>query len=512
MRHAAGILATAVLCALASRITAPWYALFWVGVAPWLAVLDRVTTWRGALASGLAMAAAFSAAVFPWFPIAVAEYASAPVWPVAAIALAGTPLFQPQLVAAALARHAARRRGLGDPATAWVTASAWVGAEWMVPKLLGDTLGIGLYGSAWLRQAADLGGVSGLTFVILLGNDGVRAAAVRRSLRPLAATGAIVAALAAYGALRLAALAAAPAAPTVAFGVVQAGVAHYDRLRAEIGTYEAVRRILDAQFEVSEAVLAGGPVDVLVWPETVYPTTFGMPKSEDGAAFDRAIAGLVVATGRPLVFGSYDVDGSAEYNAAFFLVPDGAGGVTYETYRKAALFPLTERVPAWLDGPAVRARLPWLGSWRPGASPAVVILRLADGRRLRVAPLICYDAVDPRRAAAAAREGAEVIVTLSNDSWLGAAAARVNFAASAFRSIETRRPQVRATPTGVSAVLTPTGEVLASADAGERAGIEAAVSPVAGAVPVAVRWGDWVGPTAMLAAAGLLLLGRRSRA
>jgi apolipoprotein N-acyltransferase len=511
MGHAAGILATAVLCALASRITTPWWALLWVGVAPWLAVLDRTATWRGALASGLAMAAAFSAAVFPWFPVAVADYASAPVWVVAPIALAGTPLFQPQLVAVALARHAARRRRLGDAGTALVTASAWVGAEWLVPKLLGDSLGIGLYGSAWLRQAADLGGVPGLTFAIVLGNDGVRAAATRRSLRPLAATAAIVGTLAAYGALRVAALAAAPAAPAITFGVVQAGVAHYDRLRAEIGTYEAVRRILDAQFEVSRAVLARAPVDVLVWPETVYPTTFGVPKSEDGAAFDRTIAGLVAATGRPLVFGSYDVDGGAEYNAAFFLAPDGAGGVAYETYRKAALFPLTERVPAWLDGPAVRARFPWLGSWRPGTSPAVVTLRLPDGRRLRVAPLICYDAVDPRRAAAAVRDGAEVIVTLSNDSWLGAAAARVNFGASAFRSIETRRPQVRATPTGVSAVITPTGEILASADVGERAGISAAVSPVGGAVPVAARVGDWVGPTGMLVAAGLLGLGRRSR-
>jgi apolipoprotein N-acyltransferase len=139
-----------------------------------------------------------------------------------------------------------------------------------------------------------------------------------------------------------------------------------------------------------------------------------------------------------------------------------------------------------------------------------VTLRVPDGRRIPVAPLICYDAVDPRRAAAAVREGAQLIVTLSNDSWLGADGARLHLAVSSLRSLETRRPQIRATPTGASVVVTPAGEVLASAGVGERAGIAAAVSPVAGPVPLAARLGDWVGPTALLVV-GTWLLGRRSR-
>jgi len=504
MTHAAAILGAAAAAALASRLAPPWYALVWVCAAPWLAALDRVATWRGAVASGVVMAAAFSAGVFSWFPIAVADYARAPIAAVAALGLVAAPLFQPQFVAVAVARHAARRRRLGDRATALVTAGTWVAAEWLVPKLFGDTLGVGLWEAPWLRQAADLGGLPGLTFALVLGNDGVRAAAVRRALRPLVATAGIAAALAAYGAVRAAAAPPAPAAPPIAFGVVQAGVAQYDRLRAEVGTHEAVRRILDAQIAVSRRLLDGATPDVLVWPETVYPTTFGAPKSDDGAAFDRLIAGLVVATGRPLVFGAYDADGGVEYNAAFFLEPDGAGGVTFATYRKAALFPLTERVPAWLDRPAVRARLPWLGSWRPGTGAAVVPLRLPGGRRVRVAPLICYDAVDPRRAAAAVRDGAELIVTLSNDSWLGTAGARLHLAVSGFRSIETRRPQVRATPTGVSAVVTPAGDVIAAAAVGERTGLAAAVAPVASGVPLAARLGNWVGPAGALLAASLL--------
>jgi apolipoprotein N-acyltransferase len=270
-----------------------------------------------------------------------------------------------------------------------------------------------------------------------------------------------------------------------------------------------VKQILDAHFAVTEELLAPGGVDVLVWPETVYPTTFGAPKSEDGAAFDRAIAGLVATTGRPLVFGSYDAEGGREYNAAFFLEPDGAGGATFDVYRKARLFPLTERVPAWMDGPRVRAWLPWLGGWEPGAGPGVVTLRL-PGRPLRIAPLICYDAVDARVAARAVRDGAEVIVTLSNDSWLDdGAGARLHFLVSIFRSIETRRPQVRATVTGISGIVTPAGDVVASAAIGERTGLLGAVTPVRGVPPLAARWGEWLGPAAAVVAALLLVGGRR---
>jgi apolipoprotein N-acyltransferase len=390
--------------------------------------------------------------------------------------------------------------------------------EWAVPMMLGDTLGIGLYPSRVLRQAADLAGLGGLTLVVLLGNECLRAAvaalreraAPAQIVRPLAGLGALAGSLALYGAVRLAALDGVPAAPPVAFGIVQANVAHYDRLAADVGTFEAVRRILDAQFAVTEEVLATGPVDVLVWPETVYPTTFGAPKSQDGAAFDRMIAGLVVRRATPLVFGSYDVEGGREYNAAIFLEADGRGGVTFDAYRKTALFPLTERVPAWLDGPRLRAWLPWLGAWEPGRGAAVMGLGLRDGRRLRVAPLICYDAVDPRLVARGVREGAELVVTLSNDSWLTAGAgARLHLVVSAFRSVETRRPQIRSTPTGISAVITAAGDVVDAAGVHERAGLVARVSPVRDAPPPAVRWGEWLGPAALAVGLGLLAIGRR---
>jgi len=385
-----------------------------------------------------------------------------------------------------------------------------------VPKLFGDTLGIGLYPRPVLRQAADVAGLGGLTLVVVLVNDGVRAAgmavargALRTAAVALSTSAALIAILALYGTLRLAALDIAPTGPPITVGVVQADVAHYERLAAEVGTYAAVRQILDAHFALSDELLARAPLDVLVWPETVYPTTFGAPKSPDGATFDRAIGGLVERSRRPLVFGAYDAEGGREYNSAVFLSPGAGHDVAFDTYRKTTLFPFTERVPSWLDGPRIRRALPWLGSWTPGTGASTVTLELADGRRVRVAPLICYDAVDPRNAARAVRAGATLIVTLSNDSWLAdGAGAWLHFVVSVFRSIETGRPQVRATTTGISALITATGTVVVASGIHERTGLAGRLAPVGTPPPLAVRWGEWLGPlAALVAVAGLV--GRR---
>lgn len=508
-----------MLCRVGSWLQPAWYPVVWVILVPWLLVLDRSAGIRESAASGVAMAVAFSLAVFSWFPFAMADYAGAPVWATAVIGLVAAPVFQPAFVVFAIARAGARRRGHGVAAVAVVAASAFVATEWAVPKLFGDTLGIGLYPSPLLRQGAALAGLGGLTLVVVLVNEAVLAmlAAVRTGAHRAAAGALVVAAalvggLAAYGQSRLTALASGGGEAPVTVGIVQADVTHYDRLAAEIGTYLAVQRILDAHFALSDELFARAPLDVLVWPETVYPTTFGTPKSADGEAFDHAIAALVVRHHRPLVFGSYDAEGGREYNAAVFLAPSAGTEVTFDTYRKATLFPFTERVPGWLDGPWLRQALPWVGSWTPGTGAATMVLALGDGRKLRVAPLICYDAVDPRNAARAVREGATVLVTLSNDSWLAeGAGAWLHFVVSAFRSIETGRPQVRATTTGISAVITATGAAVESAGVHVRAGLVGVVAPRSEAPPLATRWGDWLGPLAAVTTAAGLLAGGKAQ-
>jgi apolipoprotein N-acyltransferase len=133
-------------------------------------------------------------------------------------------------------------------------------------------------------------------------------------------------------------------------------------------------------------------------------------------------------------------------------------------------------------------------------------LALRDGRTVRVAPLICFDAVDPGLAIAAVRNGAEVLLTLSNDSWFALGnGPLLHLVVSAFRSLETRRPQLRVTNTGISTAIAPTGEMLVTAGVHERTTLTAAVAPVADRWTLMLAWGDWFGPVALLAAAVLVL-------
>ena len=486
------------MLAVYARVPQAW-ALGFVALVPWLLALDATRTIGGAASHGVLMSAAFVAAVLGWFGAAIGAYTGVGALPATVALVVLAPLLQAQFVAFALVRHLVGRRH-GAALRAVAAASAWVACEWIAPKLLGDTLGHGLFPSAVLRQVADLGGAAGLTWLLLLVNEALALAIARRGddrhawLAPLTLGVAIVAGMAGYGWVRLAALRAAPTddAATLRIAMVQASITDYERLRREMGGYAVVRHVLDTHYALSTSAIRDHGADVLLWSETVYPTTFGSPRSEDGAALDREIQGFVDAAGVPLVFGTYDRDGAGEYNAATFLEP-GTGRLG--SYRKTHPFPLTEYVPRWLDGPWLRRVLPWAGTWLPGDGARVLPLRSADGREVNVVPLICLDDVRPSLAIDGARLGAQAIVGMSNDSWFSGhpVGARLHLAVAAFRSIETRLPQVRVTTNGLSAIIDDTGEVVASTAMGQQAVLTAFVSARDPPATLMVRWGDWVG-------------------
>lgn len=481
--------------------------LAFVALVPWLLALDAQRTLRGALLVAWAMSAAYVAVAFSWFGSAIGSYTQVGTVAGMALLLAAAPLLQPQFLAFALVRHVVRRHH-GALLTALASAAAWVATEWLVPRLLGDTFGYGLYPSRLLRQAADLGSVAGLTFLLLLANQAVAVAIARRRegvravATPLALATLVPLLLAIYG---VAALAVQPSGDAkLRLGLVQSNIVDYERLRRERGAGAVVREVLDTHYAMSYDAVVRQRAHAVLWSETVYPTTFGRPKSAAGAELDREILEIVTAAGVPFVFGTYDRDAAGEYNAAAFVAP-GTG--LLGMYRKTRPFPLTEYVPPWLDGPVLRRWLPWAGSWQPGSGARVFPLRLKDGREIPVLPLICLDAVDAGLAIAGARLGAQAIVTMSNDAWFTDApqGARLHQAAAAFRSIETRLPQFRVTSNGYSAVIDATGTVIAGTRMGERTLVVGDVAVGDAPRTLVLAWGDWVGRAAAVFLALLLV-------
>lgn len=476
---------------------------------PWLLTLDATRTVAGAARSGLAMSLAFVAAVFAWFGFAVAGYLGIPEATGFLVLLVAAPLLQPQLLVFALVRHIAGRHH-GPVMRALAGAAAWVATEWVVPRLFSDTLGHGLHPSYALRQVADLGGAPGLTVLLILINECIAAAIARRGegaralLRPLAVGVSVLVLMFGYGAARVSMLTdrSGAADTSLRIGMVQSNIVDYERLRREMGAYEVVRHVLDTHYAMSREAIDRHRVDALLWSETVYPTTYHHPKSEGGAELDREIQAFVSSVGVPLVFGSYDLDDAGEYNAAVFLEPARTAPLGF--YRKTDLFPLTEYVPQWLDGPSFRRWLPWTGSWRPGDGARVFPLRVSGGREIPVLPMICLDDTDAGLAIDGARLGALAIVGLSNDSWFTSypIGANLHLRVAAFRSIETRLPQLRVTSNGTSAVIDATGTIVAATAMGEQKLLIGEVSVRQPPATLMLVWGDWVGRTAF----ALLLL------
>jgi apolipoprotein N-acyltransferase len=508
-RALAGVVFSAVLFGLYARGDYG-FVLGFVALVPWLLALDARPSIGATLRSGLLMSFAFMLAVFAWFGAAIGVYTGIGSTIGLLVELLAAPLLQPQFIAFALVRHLAGRRH-GAVVRALAGASAWVATEWCIPRLLGDTIGHGLYPSALLRQFADLGGATGLTFLLIIVNECVAfALSHRREVKrawvpPLMISASILITMTGYGFIRLQQFPSKDdARRPLRIGAVQSNIFDYERLRREMGAYEVVRNVLDTHFAMSRVAVDLHRVDALLWSETVYPTTFAKPKSDSGAELDREILDFVSAVNVPLVFGTYDRDDKGEYNAAAFVEPNNG---VLGFYRKTDLFLFTEYVPDWLDGPSLRRWLPWAGAWKRGDGMRVFPLRLADGREIPVMSMICLDDVNPQLAIDGARLGGEVILSMSNDSWFTQypIGATLHSNVAAFRSIETRLPQVRVTANGISAAISANGAVIDSVPMGP--GVLTAnvllPEPSKTSATLMLAWGDWVGRAGMMV---LLLL------
>ncbi len=476
--------ASAVLLGLFHRLEQPFSVLGPVALVPWLLALDHSRTLAQVAGRTWLTVVLTVLLGFPWLATAGEVYghlSSLTAWVLLALS---APLLQPQFFIAALARQLA---GGASRSGRIAGIAAWVVTEQVVPKLLHDTLGHGLYPLRVLRPLAAVGTVAVLTVVVLASNEWVASVFHRGARRGW---------LAVAGALGVASLASlSPSLPAPATGesvtvaAVQASLPRYDTLLAEQGSEGLLEQVLQHHRALTLDARARG-ADFIVWGETVYPTTFGHPKSEAGAATDARVVSLVKEAGAPVLFGAYDSDGAQEFNAAVLLDRDG---LQRDVYRKSQLFPFGEYLPfgewwvRWglVEGPT---------GWGAGSGPRVLTVLLANGRSLRVQPLICYEAVFGELVL----KEAELLVNVTNDGGFGSTLeARQNLVVSAFRSIESGRPQLRVANSGTSALIDASGEVVASLGVGARGAMVGAVQLGGGHQP----WAVW--PLAVVALLGV---------
>ena len=97
------------------------------------------------------------------------------------------------------------------------------------------------------------------------------------------------------------------------------------------------------------------------------------------------------------------------------------------------------------------------GNFVPGGE--IVVSTLENGHLLGT--FVCYEAIFPDLVRQFARLGAEVFVNVTNDAWFGDSAAPFqHFNMARMRAVENRRYLLRAANDGISAIVSPYGEVL----------------------------------------------------
>ena len=457
----------AVLAGLAICFAMPpwgWWPLALVGVALWALLLDRPRWqerfWIGAFA-GLG-----------WFlPSTLWMVKFSPIgWPV------GVAVWFPFLLGVASAVCPPDdKRFLALPAT--LILSEWV--RWHAPfggvplSMLAMTQAQGP-----MLPMARIGGSLLVSAGVALAGGGLAALVARRPRTGVAML-AGVAIVAVLGVIAPSGHAVRP----LRVAAVQGGGPQ--QTRSENTDYSVVfERHMQASAGIEE------PVDLVVWPENVVNID-----EYDGSYAQTQLQDLAVRLHTTVVAGIVEAgpDEGHFINAAVGIDPDGKEVGRYEKVRRV---PFGEYVPLRnLLDPIAHDVLPPKDQV-PGTEPNV--LHTAAGR---LGVVISWEVFFGRRTREAIHHGAQIILNPTNGSsyWLTQVQTQ-QIASSRLRAVESGRWLVQAAPTGFSAIVDPSGDVVARSDIGTQAVLQHTVE---------LRDGDTIaaatGDMFALLAAGLLL-------
>jgi apolipoprotein N-acyltransferase len=418
----------------------------WVSLAPLLVAAVRVRPWAAA-GLGLVWTFAMGACVAFWLPGMLTGYFGAPTG-VAWLSSLALFLFLGGTYFAAFASGVSWLAQRG-PVPAPIVGCAWAGCEFARANLLvANPWALSAYSQvdSALAQTADFSGPWGLAFLIGAVNAIVAGffeprLRARRQTLALAGVLAVLLPAFAYGYWRLATLE--PTEPGLRVSIVQgAAVRPYDHDGADS------RELLERHLALTERVIDEEP-DVVLWPE-------GAVDFQPGAATQRSLRLLRFSRKHRvemIVGGRRQAAAGQHFNSMFQIRRGRLVGV----YDKRELMPFSETNP--LRGIVA------IGTDRYAPGDPLELLEI-DGQSLGT--LICSEAMRPGAAGRLAQAGATLILNPSNDYWFGSEnAARLQLTAGRFRAIESRRPVIRVTSTGYSALIGGAGRVAAHTRYGE---------------------------------------------
>jgi apolipoprotein N-acyltransferase len=290
--------------------------------------------------------------------------------------------------------------------------------------------------------------------------------------------------------------------------IVQPDIGQEDKWRPGFDE-EAARRL---------AALSGTPTGeprLLLWPEAAItePVEDQRMGGQGPAEFQRTRAASLLGPNDVLLTGGLAVESrdgihvDRASNSIFAIAP---GGRIIGRYDKAHLVPYGEYLP-------MRPLLSYIGLSRlapgdldftPGPGPRTIDI---GGEWGKVGFDLCYEIIFSGHVVDESNRP-EFIFNPSNDAWFGSWGPPQHLAQARLRAAEEGLPVLRATPTGISAVIDGRGNVVKELEWHASGVIDAVLPPAANSPTPFARWGNAI-PLflAVLLIAGGIVLGRRRR-
>jgi apolipoprotein N-acyltransferase len=452
--------------------------------------LDAATTRRAAFGTGFWWSTGWFAVGLYWISHALLTDAARFGWMVPFAVFGLSSLLAAFNGLASLAVHLCR---LGRVARIPALAAALTISEWLRSWVM-TGLPWNPVGSVWdfslpVLQFGALGGIWGLSLLTYLVFLAPALLAVSGHGRAVAAlTLGLPAMLWLGGSLRLAANPESMV-PGVNLRIVQAAVAQANKWKDE--QREANLR--------DHIALTRGPgfetVTAVIWPETAVSYFLDLDRLHRQMTAAAVPPGGLLLTGAPRITPK-GVEPFRIWNSLMAVTDSAEIAAIYD---KAHLVPFGEYVP--LRGILPIAKITH-GGTDFSAGPGPVTLDLPG--LPPAAPLICYEAIFPDAIIARDQKRPGWIVNVTNDGWFGISSGpHQHLSASRMRSIEEGLPQARAANTGISAVIDPSGRIIARLGLGERGILDAPLPQSLAATPYS-RLGNVI-PALMLLLTGIVI-------
>lgn len=262
---------------------------------------------------------------------------------------------------------------------------------------------------------------------------------------------------------------------------------------------ENALRIYKQMIAMTERAADAGAT-VVIWPESTVPLAFS---SND--FFKNDIERISRDRKIDIILGSVAEDREQAdriWNSAFLV----SNGKTAARYDKIRLVPFGEYVPLRKVLFFAEKLVHAVGEFSFGSNDKPLQGLFSYG------PAICYEIVFPQVTRTQVKNGADVLVTITNDAWFdGSSAPRQHLNQARLRAIETDRYVLRAATTGISAFIDPAGQIVEELPMNRAGIIYASFQPRRSTTPY-VKLGDWFAWLAILVSAlAIVVIGKEFR-